>query len=97
MDLLPSILQDLSSFCSRRLTVKTVLALADHMISRIAYVHMKSLRHSKPDNFLIGSGCHCFYSILISVWPESTEMTGQGSTYYTEQVIISLALPVKPA
>ena len=60
-----------------------ILELADQVVSRIVYVHTKSLRHSKPDNFLIGSGCQC-YSLLILVWPDRTEMAGHGSTYYTE-------------
>lgn len=64
-----------------------ILELADQVINRIVYVHTKNLRHSKPDNFLIGSGCQC-YSLLILVWPDSTEMAGHGSTYYAEQVAV---------
>lgn len=33
------------------------------------------------------------YSLLILVWPKSTETTGQGNTYHTQKTKISLALP----
>ncbi len=42
MDLLGPSLEDLFNFCSRRFTMKTVLMLADQMIGRIEYVHVKN-------------------------------------------------------
>ncbi|KAF6992588.1 hypothetical protein CFC21_112277 [Triticum aestivum] len=58
MDLLGPNLQDLFESCDAKLSLKTVLMLADQMIDRVECLHTNSFVHKdiKPQNFLMGRG-----------------------------------------
>jgi len=56
MDILGPSLHDLFKFCKCRFTLKTVLLLADQLLSRIEHVHENNFIHRdiKPSNFVMG-------------------------------------------
>lgn len=57
IELLSSTLENLLDECQRSFSLKTVLMIADQMLSRIQYIHNNGILHRdiKPENFMLGT------------------------------------------
>ena len=67
IDLLGKSLEDLFVYCHHKLSLKTVLMLADQMISCVEFIHNKNFIHRdiKPDNFVMGLGSNSTQVFII--------------------------------
>lgn len=80
MDLLGKSLEDLFNDCNRKLSLKTVLMIAQQMIKRIEYIHARRIIHRdiKPDNFAIGKGKNAHRVFIIDFGLAKKFMSSDG-------------------
>ena len=96
MDRLGPSLEDLFKSCSRRFSMKTVLMVADQMISRVEYVHNKNYIHRdiRPENFLVGVGenCNKLYLIDFGIAKKYCDSSKKHMPYKDDKIMQGAAL-----
>ncbi|CAD8137730.1 unnamed protein product [Paramecium pentaurelia] len=86
MDLLGPSLEELFNKHHRKLSLKSVLMLADQLIQRIEYIHSKQFIHRdiKPDNFLVGVDSKSSRLYIVDFGLAKRYITKEGHIPYKE-------------
>eukprot|EP00756_Hemistasia_phaeocysticola_P066073 Hpha_TRINITY_DN8982_c0_g1::TRINITY_DN8982_c0_g1_i1::g.80886::m.80886 len=79
-DLLGPSLEELLLYCGGRMSMPTVLLIADQMISRVESMHRRGMLHRdiKPQNFLLGVGERAHVVYLIDLGLSKRYLTENG-------------------
>ena len=86
MDLLGTNLDDLFKKCNKKFSLKTVLMLADQMLTRMEFVHKNKFLHLgvKPANFVMGFGKNAHQLYLIDFGSSKKYLFEGGHIHYRE-------------
>ncbi|VDK70128.1 unnamed protein product [Litomosoides sigmodontis] len=86
MELLGPSLEDLFGFCGRIFSLKTVLLLADQLLSRMQALHLAGIIHRdiKPENFAMGLGAKQNIVHLIDMGLCKKYLTSEEREVHTE-------------